>query len=184
MAGLVCLTIAVICAVISRVLLLMAALDISIWWALGVFFPFGPLLFRLSYPDAARSSYFFRVGTLACIFLYFVVVSGPLMGRPHRSAASQSQSGKGYAMEFISKIFRRTPIKTKGPSLDERRTANEREFGRLNQWSDALRARKRDLLSSDVEGNHAYNIDLEEYQAALADATAEKQVLAKVSGPK
>ena len=39
MIALVCLTIAVVCAIISRILLLIAALDISVWWAVGVFLP-------------------------------------------------------------------------------------------------------------------------------------------------
>jgi len=48
MIALVCLGGAVICALIARVLLLIAALEISVWWAIGVFLPFGPTLFRLS----------------------------------------------------------------------------------------------------------------------------------------
>lgn len=180
MTGLVCLTIAAVCAIIARVLLLIAALDISVWWALGVFLPFGPLLFRLSYPEAARSSYLFRIGTLVCVFLYFVLGPGAFVSPLHKKRTTITPAQKGYASEFVSKIFRRTPSQTKTNTrtLEERRADNEQEFERLNRWNESLQARKRDLLRSDVEGTQAYNIDLQEYTAALAAATAEKQALA------
>src|SRR5438128_9434351 len=68
MVSLVFLGLAIVCALISRILLLIAAIDISAWWALGVFLPLGPLFFRLNYPEQARNSYLFRVATLLCIF--------------------------------------------------------------------------------------------------------------------
>jgi hypothetical protein len=184
--GLVCLTIAGICAIISRVLLLIAALDISVWWALGVFLPFGPLLFRLSYPGVAQSSFYFRMGTLACVFLYFVLAPGAFVSPVHKRRATVTAARKGYASELVSKVFQRTPSETKTDrrSLEERVAANQREFQRLNGWNEALQTRKRDLLRSDVEANQAYNIDLQEYNAALGAATAEKQTLAKTSAGK
>lgn len=186
MAGLICLTIAVICAIIARILLLIAALDISVWWAIGVFFPFGPLLFRLNYPDAARSSYLFRLGTLVCVFLYFVVGPGAFVSplHKHKASVAPASAKKGYASEFVSKVLWRTssPSKTADKrTVQERQAANDREFERLNRWNESLQKRKRDLLKSDVEGNEAYNIDLREYMDALAAATAEKQALAKAS---
>ena len=185
MAGLVCLTMAAICAVISRILLLIAALDISMWWAVGVFLPFGPTLFRLNYPEAARSSFMFRVGTLACIFLYVVLGPGALIfPHPKPALGSSKPARRGYASELVAKIFviKQPTGKSDPVSLEERRLANVRELERLSRWNDALRSRKRDLLKSDVAGNQAYNIDLQEYMNALATATAEKQVLAKAPG--
>jgi len=184
MTGLVCLAIAVICALISRVLLLIAAVNISAWWAFGVFLPFGPMLFRLSYPEAARSSYIFRVGTLVSFFLYVVFwAPGALVGPVSkiRSQPTQpTQQHKGYASELGRKLvsFTKPTNKIKSQSPEERRAANEREFERLNKWKEALEFQKRDLLQTDVEGNRAFNIDLGEYNAALAAATAERQVLA------
>jgi hypothetical protein len=37
--------------------------------------------------------------------------------------------------------------------------------------------KKRDLLHSDVAGNEAYTVELAQYNAALAKATAEKNAL-------
>ena len=183
MAGLICLTIAAICAIISRILLLIAAIDISVWWAIGVFLPFGPLLFRLNYPDAARSSYLFRLGTLGCVLLYFIVGPGAFVSPLHKRPAKVTPPQKGYALELVSKIFGRTSSdkKVDPRSLEQRQAANDREFERLNRWNESLQKRKRDLLKSDVEGNEAYNIDLQEYMAALAAANSEKQAVAKLS---
>jgi hypothetical protein len=180
MTGLVCLTIAIVCALISRVLLLIAALDISVWWAVGVFLPFGPLLFRLSYPDAARSSFIFRVGTLLCIFLYLVFGPGALIVPTYKASPHKTEARKGYASEIAKKFaqFRTSRPRIDPQTLDDRRLANAREFERLKRWQEALRIQKRDLLQNDFEGNRAYAIDLEEYNAALAAATAEKQILA------
>jgi hypothetical protein len=62
MVSLVFLGLAIVCALISRILLLIAAINISAGWAFGVFLPFGPLFFRLNYPEAARNSFLFRAG--------------------------------------------------------------------------------------------------------------------------
>jgi hypothetical protein len=63
------------------------------------------------------------------------------------------------------------------PGVEERRTANTREFERLRAWSDALRLRKRDLLHSDTEGNRAYELELAQYNAALEKANTERSAL-------
>ncbi len=63
------------------------------------------------------------------------------------------------------------------PTAEQRRDANQREFERLNTWSQSLRLKKRDLLHSDVKGNVAYDAELAQYEAALTKATAEKQAL-------
>ena len=62
-------------------------------------------------------------------------------------------------------------------SLEERRTANSREFERLWAWSEKLRLQKRDLLHSDAEGNLVYDIELRQYKAALEKANAEKNAV-------
>jgi len=77
MVSLIFLGLAIVCALISRILLLIAAINISAGWAFGVFLPFGPLFFRLNYPEAARNSFLFRVATLLCVFGF--VISQPRM---------------------------------------------------------------------------------------------------------
>src|SRR5947207_15842546 len=94
MVSLVFLGLAIVCALISRILLLIAAIDISAWWALGVFLPFGPLFFRLNYPGQARNSYLFRVATLLCIFGFVVMRPGLSLSMHdgHRTASSPQRS--------------------------------------------------------------------------------------------
>jgi len=186
MTGLVFLTIAVICALISRILLFIAAIRISAGWAIGVFFPFGPMLFRLSYPDEARSSLMFRIGTLGFVFLYFLVGPAALITPTYKTNRQPKPPRQGYASEFVNRFISGSnkTAKTDTRSLSERRAANERELERLGKWSEALRRQKRDLLRSDIEANRAYNIDLQEYEAALAAATTEKQALANASAAK
>src|SRR4051812_33285730 len=113
MAGLVCLTIAILCALISRVLLLIAALDISVWWAVGIFLPFGPSFFRHSYPEAARPSFLFRVATLVCIFLFVALGPAARISPTYKARAHQSEARKGYASEIAKKFTQFTTSKTK-----------------------------------------------------------------------
>lgn len=181
MVSLIFLGLAIICALVSRILLLIAAIDISVWWALGVFLPFGPLFFRLNYPEQARNSYFFRVATLVCVFAFVIV--GPGMNfrmhkaRPTTLFVPQPKQPFGYAMEKLipSKKPSVTPVPT--PSLEQRRVANATELERLNEIQQNLRLRKRDLLHSDTEGNRIYAVDLACYNDAVAKATAEKNAL-------
>ena len=179
MTSLVCLTIAIICALIARILLVTAAARISVGWAIGVFLPFGPMLFRLSYPDEARSSFIFRLGTLVCIFLYVILGPAGLVGPGYKPKPNQTEARKGYASEITSRFsqFRRSKPKVAPQTLNDRRLANAREFERLGKWKEALQIQKRGLLQTDVEGNRAYAIDLEEYNYAFAAATAEYQIL-------
>jgi hypothetical protein len=176
------LIIGLVCAIISRILLFIAALDVSIWWALGVFLPFGPLLFRLNYPDLARSSMMFRFATLPCFFLYFIIGPG-LAYRHHLSKVIELGSAQPvhYGLEVPGRSRKGKnsagPIVETAPSLEERRAANFREFQRLRAWSEALKLRKRDLLHSDVEGNRIYNLELAEYNAALGKANAERSAI-------
>jgi hypothetical protein len=174
------LIVGLLCAIVGRILLIGAAFQISVWWGLGVFLPFGPLLFRLSYPDAAERSRIFRLATLPCLFFYFLLGpgSGPLAyyrykikhPRPPSSVAT------GYALE---KAKQSATVKVElKPSLAERQAVNNAEFERLRAWSEKLRLQKRDLLHSDEEGNRAYNLELAQYNAALEKASAEKASLA------
>ncbi len=73
MAAYIFLALGLLCALIGRILLIGAAFRVSIWWGLGVFLPFGPLLFRLRYPDRAPLSKKFLLATLPCILLYFTL---------------------------------------------------------------------------------------------------------------
>jgi hypothetical protein len=181
--GFLFLIIGLICAVISRILLLIAALDVSVWWALGVFLPFGPLLFRLSYPDLAQSSRIFRLAMLPCFALFIILGPGPLYTRHVNKTRLVTAHPFSYGLENHSsekKSAGSSSIQAVqlAPNLQERRAANVRELERLAAWNEALRLKKRDLLHSDVQGNRAYEAELAQYNAALQNATAEKNALA------
>ena len=181
MVSLVFLGLAIVCALISRILLLIAAIDISAWWALGVFLPFGPLFFRLNYPEQARNSYLFRVATLLCIFGFVVMRPGlnfsPRGNHRTTSFAPQAMQTVGYAIEKPVTSKKPNPSATPMLTLDERRATNGKELERLHGVAEQLKLRKRDLLHSDTEGNRLYAIDLASYNDALAKATAEKNAL-------
>ena len=157
---------------IGRILLIGAAFGVSVWWGLGIFLPFGPLLFRLSYPDLAPVSRTFRLVALPCILAYFVLrpatLSGSHFDQFFKHKEVPSAPANHYGLEKIA---------IAAPSLDERPAVNAKELERLTAWSEALRLKKRDLLHSDVQGNIAYNAEVAEYNAALAKATAEKNSL-------
>ena len=180
--SLIFLGLAILCALISRILLVTAAIKISTGWAIGVFLPFGPLFFRLSYPDEARNSYLFRVVTLFCVFGF--VVSQPKMTLhmpkiyPIAASPHLSKQTVGYAMEKPGTRVTRIPSTAPTPGLAERRTANTTELERLRGVEAELKLRKRDLLHSDTEGNRVYSIDLAAYNEALAKATADENALA------
>ena len=166
-----------LCAIIGRILLASAAFGVSVWWGLGVFLPFGPLLFRLSYPELAPLSKTFRLIALPCILVYFAFRPGPPDYNnlfrinsilPQKDVPSAPANH--YSMEKVSQ-------KTPAPSLQNRRAANAKELRRLTEWSEGLRLKKRDLLRSDAQGNIAYNAEVVEYNSALAKATAEKNTL-------
>jgi hypothetical protein len=169
---LVFLGLGLVCALISRILLVIAAAKINGWWVVGVWLPFGPLFFRLSYPEEARRSMMFRMATLPCLFLYLIMGSGPTLSyykRKRFRPLPPPPAELAYAIEKPAAA---------AASLDERRAANAAEFERLSRLSEELRLRKRDLLHSDVEGNRVYVVDLALYNQALAKATAEKNALA------
>ena len=175
MFPIVLLGIAALCALISRILLVAAASSISGWWILGVLLPFGPLFFRLSYPDEARRSIYFRYATVACLGAYLIMGPGPMLTyRSHKNfkvSSPELRPAMGYAIEKPAA----KPAPT--PSLELRRAVNAQDFESLRRWSEQLRLRKRDLLHSDVEGNRQYTVDLALYEEALAKATSERQAL-------
>lgn len=178
MLVLILLAIGLVCAVISRVLLFFAAAKISAWWAVGILVPFGPLFFRLNYPEEARRSVYFRYATILCLGGY-LALGGPASTksfayykpRTFKPSRPRPSEPVGYALEKRPA----TPAPT--PTLEERRAANTAEFNRLGKWAEELRLRKRDLLHSDVEGNRQYVVDLALYNQALAKATAERNAL-------
>ena len=161
---------AVICGLIGRILLIGAAFNVSVGWGIGVLLPFGPLLFRLSYPDVAPTSRYFRLAVLPCLLGYFYFQPTGLADLRRlevlKSAKEAAAPTNHYAMQSLAQ-----------PTAEQRREANQREFQRLNAWSQSLRLKKRDLLHSDVQGNVAYQTELGQYEAALTKATAEKQAL-------
>lgn len=172
--AIVCLAIGLVCVLIGRILLIKAAFGVSVWWGLGIFLPFGPLLFRLSYPDLAPLSKTFRLVALPCILAYFVLRPAPLSGsnfdKFFKHGPVPSAPANHYGLEKVSK-----PVAA--PTVDQRRAINATELERLAEWSKALRLKKRDLLHSDTQGNIAYNAEVAEYNAALVKATAEKDAL-------
>jgi hypothetical protein len=183
MAGFLFLAIGLLCAVFARILLASAAFGISIWWGLGVFLPFGPMIFRLSYPDLAYSSRMFGLATLPCVLLYFILGPGETALHYHHKVRHTQRPGAatGYAMESSGRRAKggpnSSPSKAGAANLAARAVALDREFERLRAWSEKLRLEKRDLLHSDVDGNHAYVLELERYNAAVKKANSEKMAL-------
>jgi hypothetical protein len=183
MLAFVFLVLGFICAIIGRILLASAAFGVSIWWGIGVFVPFGPLLFRLNYPDTEQRSRMFRLAAIPCLFLYILLGPGAdqLAYFHHKTKGVRPPSSfpPQYAMEVSSKNKKngRGPQVETTPSLEDRRAANAQEFARLNAWKEALRLRKRDLLHSDIAGNEAYTVELAQYNAAFAKANAERSAL-------
>lgn len=170
-AGLIFLGIGLVCSLIGRILLIGAAFGVSIWWGVGVFLPFGPMLFRLRYPDLASRSRYFRLAFLPCLLAYFVLQQPNGFSKLHQLELLEStQAPAAPANHYASE-------KTAVPSPEERHTANNRELERLKAWSEELRLKKRDLLHSDVQGNIAYDAELGQYEAAMAKAMAERQAL-------
>lgn len=169
------LAVAVLCALISRALLVIAAASIGGWWVLGVLLPFGPVFFRLSYPDEARRSVHFRYATLVCFAAYLIIGPAPTFGfRRHKDfkvTSPELRPAMGYATEKTA------PKPAATPSLELRRAVNTQDFESLRKWSEQLRLRKRDLLHSDTEGNRQYTADLELYNEALGKANAERAAL-------
>ncbi len=176
--------IGLVCAMISRVFLFIAALDISAGWAVGVLLPFGPLVFRLSYPESAERSKIFRFATLPCFLLYLIIDAGPLY-HGHLTEIARSTDTVAVPVHYSlekpaapqQKTASPTPKPALLPSADERRAANTREFDRLRLWNEALTLKKRDLLHSDAEGNLNYNVELAQYKVALEKANAERNAL-------
>ena len=159
---------------IGRILLIGAAFGVSVWWGLGIFLPFGPLLFRLSYPDLAPMSRTFRMFSIPCILAYFVLRPGPLSGshtdKFFKDKDVPAAPANHYGLEKVSKAI--------GASgLEQRRIDNVKEMERLSAWSESLRIKKRDLLRSDVQGNVDFNAEVAQYNAALAIATTERNAI-------
>ena len=171
MAALIFLALGIVLIFIGRILLIGAAFGVSVWWGLGIFLPFGPLLFRMQYPDLAPMSRTFRLFALPCILAYFVLRPGPLSGSHYDQFFKQKQvpaaPANHYGLEKVSKTIA-------APSLEQRRIDNAKEMERLTAWAEQLQVRKRDLLRSDAEGNRAFNAEVAEYNAALAKAVAEQ----------
>ena len=185
MAGVIFLGIGLLCALIGRVMLMVAAFGVSIWWGLGVFLPFGPIFFRLSYPEESNPSRLFRLASLPCLFIYFLLSPGLGSSAYYRYKFKREQPPMqtvGYGME--ARPQKSNTSKSNAPndvsqrSFTQRMQANAAEFERLHRWSEALHLRKRDLLHSDLEGNRAYTLEYARYNKALEAATAERNSLA------
>ena len=162
------------CALIARALLIAAAFQVSMWWGLGIFLPFGPLWFRLSYPDQSATSRKLSLVSIPCLFDYIVLGPGPAYKAHLASVTGKFSHLSGYGTEKAKP----SPSPTVHvPTLEERRSANTHEFERLRVWSEKLRLKKRDLLHSDVDGNGAYTAEMSQYNVDLSKATAERAAL-------
>jgi hypothetical protein len=179
MAGMACLVIGLLCALISRGLLVAAAFSISRWWGIGVLLPFGPLLFRLSYPEQAARARLLGLISLPCYLGFFAFGSGLSALSFDRDAIEEdlvtTSKAAGYASETAASSQAAAPSPAASP--DARRAANEVEFARLRAWNERLVAAKRDILQSDVEGTRRYNVEAAQFNVALAAANAEKTAL-------
>ncbi len=182
MAAFAFLIVGVVCALISRVLLFTAALNISVVWAVGVLLPFGPVLFRLNYPDDAYRSRLFRFATLPCFFLYFLLGPGPAYKRYLSRVTQISVQPGSYAVEKAKTPGKQVasasgPTVETTPSLEEQRLTNTGRFEQLRKWDEALRLKKRDLLHSNTDGNMAYAAELTQYHAVLERAKSDRAAL-------
>ena len=187
MLPLILLGLAFVSFLISRILLVRAAFRFSIWWGLGIFAPFGPMLFRFCHPDKARQAWLFGLAALALTFFY--VLSAPSImpaidrfGMP--TEKTTAAKAKKFALPFKDHLFfgaKPTPVPVATPAptptLQERLVANAREIAKLRQWNEELRVQKRDLLHSDVEGNRRYAVEFASYNAEWAKAVAERTAL-------
>jgi hypothetical protein len=186
MAPLIFLLLGVVCGLVSRGLLIKAAFGISKKWGFGVFFPFGPLFFRLSFPDEVGRARMFQLATLPCFFLY-ILTSPELIPSTHVGLVRVGPAGQEkYALALGNLTWKfggdaSAVARQSLPTLEERRAANDREQERLRLLGDKLRARKRDLLNSDKEGAIAYNRDATDYNLALEKANAEKHLLGSLA---
>jgi hypothetical protein len=170
-AAVVFLVVALVCILVSRILLIRAAFGTSVGWGLGIFLPFGPTLFRLSYPNLAPWSRTFRLIALPCVLAYFIFRPGlPNYDRFFTKKSGPSAPANHYGLGIISKGVA-------APTLEKRREANDKEFARLASWSQSLKLKKRDLLNSDVQGNVFYEGELSQYNEALTKASVDKQKL-------
>lgn len=171
------LIVGAIFSLIGRVLLLSAAFGVSVGWGIGVLLPFGPLFFRLNYPNLAPLSRVFRLAALPCLLAYVWVGQGSLptwrRDSIFKSAEAPAAPANHYALE--------PKLKAPTPTLEERRAVNETELARLRERAEALILKKRDLLHSDTPGNLAYNAEVTEYNEAVKKAVAEKETLAKAT---
>ena len=187
MLPLILLGLALVSALISRVLLVQAAFRFSIWWGLGIFAPFGPIFFRLYHPDEARRARLFGLAGLALTFFYVLaapsIVPINRFGMPKAEKATAAKAKK-FDLPFKDHLFfgaKPTPVPVATPaptpSVQERLVANAREIAKLRQWNEELRVQKRDLLHSDVEGNRRYEVELASYNAEWAKAVADRTAL-------
>lgn len=182
MFSLIALVIGSLCALTSRAMLVVAAFTVSFWWGLGIFLPFGPAIFRHTYPDQSHWSKKVGFATLPCFALYIMLggFSPMTQSSANRFSIMDPSPLVAYAKEHkapTSRTQKAAPAPAATPSLEARRDANVKEFEGLRKWGDALRLRKRDLLRSDIEGNRSYDLDFTLYNDALAKATAQRSVI-------
>ena len=187
MLPVVLLSLCLISALISRMLLVQAAFRFNLWWGLGIFVPFGPMFFRLCHPEEARKARIFGLAALALAFFYALsapsIVPTNRFGMP-KSVHGEASKSKGFSLPFKNHLFfgakptpAPSPTAAPTPTLQERLLANERELAQLREWNEQLRLKKRDLLHSDVDGNRQYEVELASYNAAYARAVAERTTL-------
>lgn len=174
MAALIFLLAGVLLTLIGRILLIGGAFGVSVGWGLAIFLPFGPLFFRMNYPDLAPMSRTFRLFAIPCFLAFIVLRPGSISGSHYdqffKHKDVPAAPANHYALEKVSKVIA-------APSLERRRADNAKEMERLTAWAEILHVKKRDLLRSDAQGNIAYNVEVAEYNAVLAKATTERNAI-------
>src|SRR4051812_37982561 len=61
------------CSVVGRAMLVSAAFGIGPGWGVSVIFvPFAPFFFRISYPELAQPSRYWRLATVPLMLLFFI----------------------------------------------------------------------------------------------------------------
>ena len=136
MIALVILLVGFLCILIGRILLIGAAFSVSAGWGIGVLLPFGPLFFRLSYPELAPISRYFRLAGVVCIFGFFMMQPGlPSLTNRHRMATKSKIPTAPSNHHGVEKYVYGHP-----PNLEERRAANDREMPKATAERDALDA--------------------------------------------
>ena len=97
--GVVFFVLAIVCLIISCLMLLTAAFEVSVWWGLALFLPFGPWLFLQNNPELGARSRWVGLAALPCVVLAMSLVDTPLPN--HRC----DQMAQALARHALNRFF-------------------------------------------------------------------------------